>query len=134
MSENVLVLAAHADDETLGTFYAIQKHIAKGDSVTVMLMTYDSLRRKEFANALHKTPGRIAKVYAKGLADGGLKHQVKPMASQISVQLIRCRPDVVYCHSRNEPLSVSDHLAVYKAFKLAAKRYARSMVLKEYPV
>ena len=128
---NILVLAAHADDETLGCYYAIQKHLDVGDNVTVMLMTYDDLRRQEFVKA--SLPG-VAHVFAEGLTDDYLRHQVPEMTEQIYSELINTRPDIVYCHSRNEPSFVSDHRAVYDAFVIAAAYYGKPLTLAEFPV
>ncbi|MEY8214577.1 MAG: PIG-L family deacetylase [Colwellia sp.] len=39
MTNSILVVAAHADDETLGCAGTIAKHIAEGDNVSIVFMT-----------------------------------------------------------------------------------------------
>ena len=39
MNKNILVIAAHSDDEALGCSGAIAKHIKQGDSVHLLFMT-----------------------------------------------------------------------------------------------
>lgn len=47
MSKNVAVIVAHPDDETLGCGGTIARHVAKGDTVTVLFMTYGVGSRRE---------------------------------------------------------------------------------------
>lgn len=52
--ERILVIAAHPDDEALGCIGTLYRHIEKGDSVSIMLMTdgvssRGSVREKDYA-------------------------------------------------------------------------------------
>jgi N-acetylglucosamine malate deacetylase 1 len=47
MSENVLCVCAHPDDEVLGCGGTIARHVAAGDAVTVLFMTYGVGSRRE---------------------------------------------------------------------------------------
>jgi N-acetylglucosamine malate deacetylase 1 len=47
MSENVLCVCAHPDDEVLGCGGTIARHVAQGDAVTVLFMTYGVGSRRE---------------------------------------------------------------------------------------
>jgi LmbE family N-acetylglucosaminyl deacetylase len=134
MTKQVLVVAAHADDETLGCFYAMRKHLLAGDDVAVLLMTSDKLRRAELRLALATLSDCIQCYAPPGLVDGQV-HCNQSKATQIVLQtVLQVRPDIVYCHSRKEPTSVSDHEAVFKATLAALKLYGKPLVLMEYPI
>lgn len=48
---NVLVLAPHADDEVIGCGGAIARHVARGDTVRVLVLTRPSLHANAYVNA-----------------------------------------------------------------------------------
>ena len=47
MSKSILCVCAHPDDEVLGCYGTIARHVAKGDTVTVLFMTYGVGSRRE---------------------------------------------------------------------------------------
>jgi LmbE family N-acetylglucosaminyl deacetylase len=51
MSKNVAIICAHPDDETLGCGGTIARHVARGDAVTVLFMTYGVGSRREDGTA-----------------------------------------------------------------------------------
>lgn len=45
--KKIAIIAAHPDDETLGTGGAIAKHVASGDSVSVLIVGEGIVSRKQ---------------------------------------------------------------------------------------
>ena len=59
LKSNVLIIVAHADDETLGCAGTIAKHIAEGDNVSVIFMT-DGVSSRNNNKLQHEVERNIA--------------------------------------------------------------------------
>ncbi len=135
----VLVLAPHADDETIGCGGAIALHVAQGDPVSIAIATdgalgepggrfagqdYRELRRREAraaAAVLGAAPPDFWEYPDQGLA-GLLREQPSPLVARIDVSLERLRPAVVY-HPADDEVH-PDHHALAAAVAAALERQA----------
>ena len=125
MAKNVLVVAAHADDEAIGCGGAIARHVAEGDRVHVVFMA-DGVssradaplqqqvgQRNAAADAALSVLG-VEKAHHLGFADNRMDgvalldivHALEPLVSQF-------RPHTVYTHHRGD-LNV-DHRITHQA-------------------
>lgn len=107
---NVLVIAAHADDEVLGCGATIAKHCAAGDEVTLLVMTNGVSSRDECA-------GSASLLREKALANScailGVKKVIQcdfpdnkmdvvdllSVVKAIEQKTQGLNPTVIYCHS-----------------------------------
>ena len=120
---NVLIVAAHPDDEVLGCGIAIQYHKAKGDRVYMLMMTYGSEWRYDSLNHQSKLD-RDVKAMIKilgvdfvdkhyfphqGLDTIKLTELITPIEKTIEHRKI----DIVYTHHYGEVNK--DHRLVYEA-------------------
>jgi len=127
--KNVLVIAAHPDDETLGVGGTMAKHILSSDNVKVVLFSrgvssrsYDSeiLRLTEFDNAL-----KLLGLYDKRCINYNLPDQELDTISILKITRIiedaqvrlNMLPDIVYTHYSND--LNQDHRRLYYATVIA---------------
>ncbi|MEZ9645216.1 PIG-L deacetylase family protein [Vibrio sp. 10N.261.52.C2] len=138
---NVLVVAAHADDETLGCGGTIAKHIDSGDNVSVVFMTNgvgarvketgsDSLERAQGAEGALAVLG-ISKIYQLDFPDNrmdsvALLDVVKALESIIS----DAKPSVIYTHFAGD-LNV-DHQVTHKAVMTSCRPQSSCPVKEIY--
>jgi LmbE family N-acetylglucosaminyl deacetylase len=130
MSQNVLVIAAHADDEALGCGGTIARHVAEGDTVHLALMAdgvgsrsgaddVSLVRRAEAARQAHGILG-ITEIHFLGLPDNAmdslpLLHIVQglePIIRQLS-------PSIIYTHHHGD-LNI-DHRITQQAVMTACR-------------
>ena len=53
MKNNILIIVAHSDDESIGMGGSIRKHIIRGDNVNVISMT-DGVSSRKYTNEIDK--------------------------------------------------------------------------------
>jgi LmbE family N-acetylglucosaminyl deacetylase len=128
MSRNVLVVAAHPDDEVLGCGGTIARHVAEGDHVDVVFFTdgvgarfaaessasqAEQLVRNESARRAAEIFG-IAPPACFGFPDNRLDGiDLLDLVKAVERISERCRPSIVYTHWAGD-LNV-DHRMVYRS-------------------
>ena len=141
MSKKILVVAAHADDETLGCGGTIARHVSEGDTVHVMIMTNgvgargdDNMKAiKERQEAFHKAMSilRVHKTYELDFPDNRMDTIPLLDVIQSIEQVIKeFEPSVVYTHYHGD-LNV-DHQIVHKAVITACRPLPHSSVKEIY--
>lgn len=132
--KNVLVVAAHSDDEALGCAGTLAKHIANGDSVSVMFMTNGVASRG--------TDNDISRVSAaenamKALGVSVVKQFDFPDNAMDSVPLLEVvkavesivdevKPNIIYTHHAGD-LNI-DHTITHRAVMTACRPMPDSCV------
>jgi LmbE family N-acetylglucosaminyl deacetylase len=135
MGDNVLVIAPHMDDETLGMGGTIARHVLAGDAVRVCVVAhriYDG-RFDAVVNEREKGHARNA-ANALGCAsidfldlhderlDTALQDIIKPLERVVA----RIAPDVVYSNFYGD--NHQDHRAVFQAVRVAIRPSASTRV------
>jgi LmbE family N-acetylglucosaminyl deacetylase len=127
---NILVIAAHYDDEVIGCGGTILKKIAAGDSAYVCIVTDSSsaqypedetiAREKEQACLLLHHEMGITKTYRGKFPDMRLDTIPHLQINYFLESVIReCQPDVIYTHQVND-VSL-DHRRVFESTLIAAR-------------
>ena len=138
----VLVFAPHPDDETIGCGGAIMRHIARGDTVQVTIVTdgakgvrtcpveeYIQVRKQEARNACAALGVQTCEFL--DFADQGLEISAGTFAV-IRNHLRAYQPDAVYCPSLNE--IHTDHIKTAALVLAAARSMHRPIQTLEYEV
>jgi LmbE family N-acetylglucosaminyl deacetylase len=143
---NILVVAAHPDDEVLGCGGTIARRAAMGDAVTIAILAQGAMSRAGKGNAssyrrqvkqLRKSSQRAASI----LGAGQVVHFDFPDNRMDGVDLLdivktveqcvqRYEPQIIYTHHIGD-LNV-DHIQVAKAVLTAARPLPRSRVSEIY--
>lgn len=136
---NVLIVAAHPDDEVLGCGGTIANHVARGDLVHVLFMTNGEGSREK--SGTHKVLNRqsMAKKAALILGIGSLVFLDFPDNSMDSVALLSIvkkiedkingfKPKIIYTHHIGD-LNI-DHQVTHKAVMTACRPLPHSSVEK----
>ena len=133
MSKQVLVIAAHPDDETYGVGGTIARHVQNGDSVTVLIMT-DGVTARHNVLEPQKEAARMAcevlgveSVHFADLPDQQL--DVTPLTEVIEpiLGLVReIQPQVVYTHHRGD--ANQDHRRLFEATLVAVRPFGNNPV------
>lgn len=140
---DVIVFAAHPDDDVLGLSATINRHQRKGEKVAVVYVTNGSgdlgesyrltskhaktrsaLRYGEARQALSLIGIPKESVYCLGFPDGGTHRYLKNMATDIISLVQKLNPDKIYVHSVEG--GHNDHDMVSLAVKSACKKIAFS--------
>ena len=123
----VLAIGAHPDDVELGCGGTLAKHVARGDTVTVIVGSDGG--KQPGANevdrgdeALAATDRLGARLVWLGMADGGIE-QAKELIEVLDLWMKALQPDVVYGHPPND--SHQDHRAMGWATLAAARNHCR---------
>ena len=141
---NVLVIAPHPDDETIGCGGALCLHAKRGDRVVVAFLTSGELglkhlprekawtiREKE-ANAATKILG-VARIYFLRQPDWMLGDHIKTAARALRPVLLVEKPQLIYVPHKAE--GHPDHQAALPLLKLALKTWrAPAPELRAYEV
>lgn len=131
---NVLVAAAHMDDETLGMGGTIAKHVHAGDSVTVWIAAkraYDHqfdprIIEEERAAALKAAKVLGHKARFQDLPDELLDQKLLDLIVPLERCVQEVQPQAVYTHHRWDVNQ--DHRAVFEATLVACRPIARHKV------
>lgn len=132
---NVLVVAAHPDDELLGVGGTVAAHVAQGDKVQLVIMCGGGSVRyvPEGSPSVRKEAERAAEIL--GVADlvlRGLPDQrldtlpISQVAGEIESLFKSFRPDTVYSHFCGD--INRDHRVLAEAVMVAARPYAAPFV------
>lgn len=133
MSKQILVIAAHPDDETYGLGGTIARHVRQGDLASVLIVT-DGVTARHNETELQKAVARKA-CAALGVDDvhfGGLPDQrldgmpLLEVIGPIHKLLKELRPQVVYTHHRGDVNQ--DHRAVFAATLVAVRPFGGNPV------
>lgn len=142
VSLNILVIAAHPDDEVLGCGGTIVKHAGAGDNVWVLILSMGvtsrnptaskkaALVRKlsDSAKRANKTLG-VKKLIIKNLPDNRFdKIPLLSIAQTIEDTLQKFNPDVVYTHSASD-VNV-DHRLTTDAVQAVVRPFGRKNIKK----
>jgi LmbE family N-acetylglucosaminyl deacetylase len=141
---NVLVLAAHPDDELLGVGATVARHAAAGDSVTAVIVSEGaSARYAEGADRTLREHGQAAAklLGVKDVRFLGLRDQhldagpVIDVIQPIERVMDEVRPEVVYTHHWGD--LNRDHRVVSEAAMVACRpvgdHYPRKVLMFETP-
>ena len=128
---NVLVIAAHLDDEVLGVGGTIARHVAAGDDVVVLNLCDRStihqrdVRMVELLRAQSEEVKRllgIAKYIYAGLRDEYLPDSLVKAIEPIEMAIASTSPDVIYTHHQHDVNQ--DHMAVFHATLVATRAFS----------
>ena len=134
MKKNILVIAAHADDEALGCGGTIAKHIAKGDSVHVVFLTDGVGSRTSdqscATDAAARSVSSLSALKVLGVTEDaitGFSFPDNAMDSVPRLEVVKAiesvisqvQPEVVYTHHAGD-LNV-DHRYAYEATMTACR-------------
>lgn len=133
MSKQVLIIAAHPDDETYGSGGCIARHVRQGDSVSVLILT-DGVTARHNELELQKAAARkacktlgVENVHFAGLQDQRLDGTpLLEVINPIHERIQALRPAVVYTHHRGDVNQ--DHRVVFAATLVAARPFGDSPI------
>lgn len=132
---NILVVAAHPDDEVLGVGGTVAAHVAQGDTVQLVIICGGGSVRyvPEGSPSVRKEAVRAAEIL--GVADLVIRElpdqrldtlPISQVAGQIESLLKSFRPDTVYSHFCGD--INRDHRVLAEAVMVAARPYAAPFV------
>jgi LmbE family N-acetylglucosaminyl deacetylase len=123
MSERVLVIAPHADDEVLGPGGSLARHVENGDDVSVVIISDRdnlSLEQRIQAKEARKALGYNNLKFL-GLKDENLDGPASSIIKPLEEFYIEVRPHTVYIpHKGDYNL---DHRSVFKASMVVCRTY-----------
>lgn len=126
MSQTILVVAAHTDDEVLGVGGAMAKHVALGDAVYVCSLCDRATRHKydqKIIQDLRKMALRashilgITQTFFCGLLDEQL--ELVKAVDHIEKYIADLKPDIIYTHHVGD--ANQDHATAFRATMIAAR-------------
>ena len=139
--KNILVVAAHPDDEALGCGGAILRHVEQGDSVHLVLMTDGEMAResattcdieRRFAAVLKvKEILGISSVESLGFSDNRMdSHPLLNIIQSLEKIISKIRPTIVYTHHHGD-LNI-DHRLTQQAVMTACRPLPDASVREIY--
>lgn len=145
LGQSALVVAPHADDETLGCGGTIMKKIAVSAAVSVLFVTdgggsNKSLPRDELVRRRKSEALAACDVLGVGpenitfldLPDGRLEHDGQAIVRGVQDAMNKCNPAQVFVPYRHD--NHPDHLATNRAVIEAIRRGGAMRVVYEYPI
>lgn len=136
---NVLVVAAHPDDELLGAGGTVRRHVLAGDKVVSFIacegvsMRYDEAHRRRLDEHIRRAAAILG---VDDIRQGDLPDQrldTVPLVSIVSriEELVReVQPSVVYTHFGGDVNH--DHRVLFQAVQVAVRPYAAPCVREVY--
>ena len=116
----VLVIVAHADDETLGVGGTLHLAARRGDYINIVVATEDYGPKRDLDTALVKLGIKDGAVHRLGLPSVGLSQIPTEKLNGEIANIVRIvRPAVVYTHSASD--LHTDHKAVAHATLVACR-------------
>jgi LmbE family N-acetylglucosaminyl deacetylase len=125
---NVLIVAAHPDDEVLGIGGTILKHVENGDNVYVCIVTkaYEPQWTKEYIENKIREQAEIDKILKikkrynldfptvklNAVPHGEINKKIDEIVNKVA-------PDIIYTHSEGDVNF--DHTLIYRACAVAAR-------------
>lgn len=143
MTEQVLIVAAHPDDEVLGCGGTIAKHISNGDNITVQFMTNGVSARENVKNEeiVKRRESALMALNELGVGVGDIifgdfpdnKMDVIPLVEVVKFveeSLLKVMPKIVYTHFSDD-LNI-DHRITHQAVMTACRPQSHSSVKEIY--
>ena len=145
-TSSAVIIAPHADDETLGCGGVACKKIAAGAEVRFVFVTdgaashsghtdSDTLRqtrRDEAIEAARRLGASASQVSFLDVPDGRAADCVPEITDKLTAMLREWKPESVYVVHRRDP--PADHVAVHAGALAAIRRYGGRVTVFEYPV
>jgi len=138
---NVLIIVAHADDETLGCSGTIAKHVADGDNVSVIFMT-DGVSSRNSSSLQHEVERNTAMDKAMKVL-GVERYQcfdfpdnqmdsvpLLSIVKSIETVIDKLKPNIIYSHFAHD-LNI-DHQITHQAVMTACRPIKGSSVKEIY--
>ncbi len=137
MPNNILVVAAHPDDEVLGAGGAILKHVQNGDQVKILILGDGETSRETSVDIKKRANQALAAGRALGAQEIILKNfpdnrfdsvPLLDMVKEIETVINRLKPNMVFTHNQTD-LNL-DHRLVSQAVLTACRPVAGVSVKK----
>ncbi|MBL4933550.1 PIG-L deacetylase family protein [Clostridium paridis] len=143
--KNILVIAAHPDDEILGVGATVAKHVNNGDRCFALVLGEGITSRYENKNQvnnievedLHKDANGVAKIigyedlYLENLPDNRFDSlNLLDIIKVIEAYLNKLKPDIIYTHHGGD-LNI-DHKKIYEAVLTATRPINKEQVKEIY--
>lgn len=133
---NIIVFAAHPDDETIGCGGTIMKHVLDGDRVATIFFTsgsaFEEIARERETEALNaaRILGTYESIFLR-YPDQGLKYS-RSIANRIESIFRDEKPDIIYVHHGTD--MHPDHWNAYLIVKKISDSHARPLICRTYEV
>ena len=132
--KNVLVVAVHPDDETLGCGGALLKHKANGDAIHWLICT-EMNKENDFYKTRNKEISTVSKLYGfDSVHFLGLKtmqvdeYSMSELVQKISAVINEIKPDVMYLPFKGDVHS--DHRKIFEAAYSCTKSFRYPFIKK----
>lgn len=137
MTNKILVISAHPDDETYGVGGTIAKYAQNGDEVHIVIMT-DGVTARHSITEPQKAAARKAgmilgakEVHFANLPDQKLDHLPLTEVIDPIIKLVRqLQPNIVYTHHRGD--ANQDHRHIFEATMVAVRPFGNNPVEQVY--
>ncbi len=131
MSKNVIVIAAHPDDEILGAGGTLLKHAKNGDKVYWLIVTNVFAIHGATQERIEERQAEIAKVAKEVGVEKTFKldypsmsltsSSLLDMIPKISKIFTEIKPEIIYCLNRSD--AHSDHRVIFDAVMACTKSF-----------
>lgn len=125
----VLAIGSHPDDIELGCAGALLRHVAAGDSVTMLVMTPGEMGPQGLTSRVREQEAAAAVIGARlvwGPFEDGQVPVGRETVSFLDTVVRELAPDVIYAHAPHD--THQDHAATSAAALAAGRRLARVLL------